>query len=51
MQADNGVAQRRKEVAEYLGIGDCNAKQLLKQLNLFGFTEEEVREAILQDRQ
>ena len=30
-----GVATRRRLVGEYLGIGDCDAKQLVRQLNLF----------------
>ena len=40
-----GVAQRRRLVGEYLGVGDCDGRQLLRQLNLF-FTEDEFREAV-----
>ena len=37
--------QRRRLVGEYLGVGDCDGRQLLRQMNLF-FTEDEAREAI-----
>ena len=40
-----GVVQRRRLVGEYLGVGDCDGRQLLRQMNLF-FTEDEAREAI-----
>jgi ribonuclease M5 len=44
-RAFGGVAARRRLVGERLGVGDCDAKQLIRQLNLF-FEEEEVAEAI-----
>jgi hypothetical protein len=40
-----GVSSRRRLVGEYLGVGDCDAKQLLRQLNLF-FEPEEVEAAV-----
>lgn len=40
-----GVVERRRLVGEYLGVGDCDGRQLLRQLNLF-FSETEAREAI-----
>jgi len=40
-----GVAARRRLIGEYLGVGDCDAKQLIRQMNLF-FTEEEVAAAV-----
>ena len=44
-RAFGGVAARRRLVGEYLGVGDCDAKQLLRQMNLF-FAREEVDAAI-----
>ena len=43
--AFGGVTERRRLVGEYLGVGDCDAKQLVRQLNLF-FTREEANAAI-----
>ena len=40
-----GVAHRRRLVGEFLGVGDCDAKQLVRQLNLF-FAEEEFEAAV-----
>jgi len=40
-----GVVNRRRLVGERLGVGDCDGRQLLRQLNLF-FTEDEVRDAL-----
>lgn len=40
-----GVAHRRRLVGEFLGVGDCDAKQLIRQLNLF-FAEEEFEAAV-----
>ena len=40
-----GVATRRRLVGEYLGVGDCDAKQLVRQLNLF-FEMDEFQDAI-----
>ena len=43
--AFGGVTERRRLVGEHLGVGDCDAKQLVRQLNLF-FTREEADAAI-----
>ena len=43
--AFGGVVARRRLVGERLGVGDCDGRQLLRQLNLF-FTEDEVRRAL-----
>ena len=43
--AAGGVAHRRRLVGEFLGVGDCDAKQLVRQLNLF-FAEEEFEAAV-----
>lgn len=40
------VTQRRSLVCAYLGIGDCDGKQLQRQLNRYGFTTEEVERAL-----
>jgi 5S rRNA maturation endonuclease (ribonuclease M5) len=40
-----GVAHRRRLVGEFLGVGDCDAKQLTRQLNLF-FSFEEFQAAV-----
>ena len=40
-----GVRERRRLVGEYLGVGECDSRQLIRQLNLF-FTEDEVRDAM-----
>jgi peptidoglycan hydrolase-like protein with peptidoglycan-binding domain len=40
------VTQRRSMVCAYLGIGDCDGKQLQRQLNRYGFTSEEVERAL-----
>ena len=40
-----GVVNRRRLVGEYLGVGDCDGRQLLRQMNLY-FTEDEVRAAL-----
>jgi ribonuclease M5 len=40
-----GVVNRRRLVGEYLGVGDCDGRQLLRQMNLY-FTEDEVRQAL-----
>ncbi|CAG9464050.1 unnamed protein product [Pedinophyceae sp. YPF-701] len=42
----SGAAARRRALGTLLGTGDCNGKQLLKQLNGFGFTREEVEAAL-----
>ena len=39
------VGERRRLVGEYLGVGECDAKQLVRQLNLF-FTRAEVDAAL-----
>lgn len=43
--AFGGVGERRRLVGEYLGVGECDAKQLVRQLNLF-FTRAEVDAAL-----
>jgi hypothetical protein len=40
------VTQRRSQVCAYLGLGNCDGKQLLRQLNLYGFTRTEVGRAL-----
>lgn len=35
--------QKRQKLGNYLGIGACNAKQLLKRINMFGITLKEIR--------
>ena len=43
-------ARRRREIlGQKLHIGHSNGKQLLKKLNAFGYTEQDVREALLDD--
>lgn len=37
---------RREAVCNSLGIGNCDGKQLLKQLNLYNFTEDDLQEAL-----
>lgn len=44
-RAFGGVATRRRLVGERLGVGDCDAKQLTRQLNLF-FAREEAEAAV-----
>jgi len=39
-------SERREKLAYILGIGYCNAKQLLNRLNNFGITKEEFYEAL-----
>ncbi|KAK9864107.1 hypothetical protein WJX84_007049 [Apatococcus fuscideae] len=41
-------ADRRRRVTALLGLGDCNAKQLLRQLNTFSFTPQELHHAVQQ---
>lgn len=43
--AFGGVGERRRLVGEYLGVGECDAKQLVRQLNLF-FTRAEAEAAL-----
>jgi len=40
------AAYRRNELGKIIGIGYCNAKQLLSRLNSFGVTREEFEDAI-----
>lgn len=40
------VTQRRSQVCAYLGLGECDGKQLLRQLNLYGFTRDDVERAL-----
>ncbi|CRG02603.1 ribonuclease M5 [Streptococcus pneumoniae] len=44
-------ARRRREIlGRKLHIGHSNGKQLLKKLNAFGYTEEDVRRALNEDK-
>ena len=40
------VTRRRELVCAWLGIGTCDGKQLLRQLNTYGFTHEDLNEAL-----
>lgn len=40
------VTARRTAVCAYLGLGACDGKQLLRQLNCYGFTHQEVAVAL-----
>lgn len=42
----NNVTKRRQIVCEYLGLGMCDGKQLLRQLNSYGFTESDLESAL-----
>jgi ribonuclease M5 len=42
----NNVTRRRNLVCEFLGIGQCDGKQMLKQLNAYGFVEKDLIEAL-----
>ena len=48
LMAGANAAQRREHVSERLGLGYVNGKQLLKRLNMFGVTNEELK-TILQE--
>lgn len=37
---------RRDRVCNHLGLGICDGRQLLKQLNIFNFTYEDVMQAL-----
>ncbi len=41
-----GFAARRELVCAYLGIGNCDGKQLLRQLNSYGFLREDLEGAM-----
>lgn len=45
-QRGNDVTRRRQLTCEYLGIGHCDGKQMLKQLNAYGFLEKDLMEAL-----
>ena len=38
--------RRREAVCDLLGIGHCDGKQLLKQLNMYNFSESDLEEAL-----
>ncbi len=40
------MTQRRMLVCDYLGLGACDGKQLLKQLNSYGFSWEDLSAAL-----
>ncbi|RLY90293.1 DUF4093 domain-containing protein, partial [Staphylococcus hominis] len=45
-------ARRKREIlGRKLHIGHSNGKQLLKKLNAFGYTEEDVRRALSMDKE
>lgn len=46
MPQGGDVTQRRALVCAYLGLGDCDGKQLLRQLNCYGFGREELAAAL-----
>ena len=48
LMAGANAAQRREHVSERLGLGYVNGKQLLKRLNMFGVTNEELN-TVLQE--
>lgn len=48
LMAGANAAQRREHVSERLGLGYVNGKQLLKRLNMFGVTNEDLK-TILQE--
>lgn len=41
------VTRRRRAVCAHLGLGDCDGRQLLRQLNRYGFSLQEVEQALL----
>jgi hypothetical protein len=45
-QAASQQAARRHAVCAYLGVGPCDSKQLLKQLNRYGFTHAQLQAAV-----
>lgn len=45
MQGDN-VTWRRELLCEYLGLGMCDGKQLLRQLNSYGFLPQDVEKGL-----
>ena len=44
--AGAGAKAKREVVCDALGIGRCDGKQLLKQLNVYGFTRQEFEAAL-----
>jgi len=44
--SDHGGAKRRHALCDALGIGRCSGKQILRQLNCYGFTYAEVELAL-----
>ena len=45
-RAGLGVAARREALGRALGFGGCDARQLLRQLNVYGFSRDEVLSAL-----
>ncbi|KAL0019080.1 hypothetical protein WJX79_004610 [Trebouxia sp. C0005] len=41
-----GCVQRRAAVSTALGLGNCDGKQLLRQLNTYGFSQDDVAKAL-----
>lgn len=46
LNGTQNAAVRRRRLGEILGIGDANARQLLRRLNHYGVTREEFGEAV-----
>jgi Domain of unknown function (DUF4093) len=42
----NDAPARRRDMCMALGIGECDGKQLLKQLNMYGFERADVEKAM-----
>ena len=42
----NNITLRRQLVCEYLGLGQCDGKQVLRQLNAYGFLERDLMEGL-----
>lgn len=40
------MTERRNLVCDYLGLGMCDGKQLLRQLNSYGFTKSDLKGAL-----
>ena len=41
-----GCVQRRAALSAALGLGNCDGKQLLRQLNVYGFSRQHVNDAL-----
>lgn len=45
-QRGGDVTERRRLVSEFLGLGNCDGKQLLRQLNHYGFRKEDLEASL-----